>query len=135
MAHKSTLEIDQKKYEVLHCSYSFHQQVNPLTNETTSEIFGGNIDVTVATRKGDKAGDNAKIIELMLLPHHDSIKGNLEFFDQKGQSVRKIEFTDSAVVNFSETFSLGGDNAGTQSFTIAARYLNVDGQKLILKRD
>lgn len=135
MAHKATLEIDGANYEVLHCSYSFHQQINPHTNETTSEIFGGNIDVTVATRKGDKMGDNAKIIGLMLLPHFDSAKGKLEFKDQKDERVRLIEFSDSAIVNFSETFTLSGDNAGTQSFTIAARTLKIGDHELVLKRE
>jgi hypothetical protein len=51
-----------KKYEVLSLSYSFHQHVNPNTNETTSEVFGGNIDVSIETRNAD-----AKIIELMVL--------------------------------------------------------------------
>lgn len=135
MAHKATLEIDGVKFEVLNCSYSFHQHVNPHTNETTSEIFGGNIDFTVATRKGDKMGDNAKIIELMLLPHKDDVSGNAEFFNQKNESVRKITFKHGAVVNFSETFSLGGEHAGTQSFTITVRDLDVDGKTLVLNRE
>lgn len=135
MAHKSKLKLDGSDFEVLHCSYSLHQHVNPHTNETTSEIFGGNIDVTVATRKDDQMGSNSKAIELMLLPHKDDVKGQLEFFDQKNESIRKIEFSDAAVVNFSETFALSGDNAGTQSFTIAARTMDINGQKLVLKRD
>lgn len=135
MAHKATLEIDSTKFEVLHCSYSFHQHVNPHTNETTSEIFGGNIDLTVATRKDDKMGNGNKIIELMLLPHHDSAQGMVEFFNQKDESIRQIKFEDAAVVNFSETFSLSGDNAGTQSFTISSRSLDINGNKLILKRE
>ncbi|MCF0075096.1 hypothetical protein LZD49_31720 [Dyadobacter sp. CY261] len=134
MAHKATLEIDSTKFEVLHCSYSFHQHVNPHTNETTSEIFGGNIDLTVATRKDDKMGNGTKIIELMLMPHHDSATGQIEFFNQKDESIRQIKFKDAAVVNFSETFSLSGDNAGTQSFTISARDLDINGQTLVLKR-
>lgn len=135
MAHKAILEIDGVKFEVLNCSYSFHQHVNPHTNETTSEIFGGNIDFTVATRKGDQMGDNAKIIDLMLLPHKDDVSGNAEFFNQKGESVRKIEFSHGAVVNFSESFSLGGEHAGIQNFTITCRDMKVGDYKLVLNRE
>ncbi|MEO6282967.1 MAG: type VI secretion system tube protein TssD [Dyadobacter sp.] len=135
MAHKATLKIDNVNFEVLHCSYSFHQHVNPHTNETTSEIFGGNIDLTVATRKDDTMGNGNTIIKLMLSPHHDSSEGMVEFFNQKGESIRQIGFKDAAVVNFTETFSLSGDNAGVQSFTISSRSLDINGTPLKLKRE
>ncbi|RDB03688.1 type VI secretion system tube protein TssD [Runella aurantiaca] len=130
MAHKATIKIDGKEFEVLHCSYSLHQHVNPNTNETTSEVFGGNIDVSIETRNAD-----AKIIELMILPHKDDINGEIKFSNQKGEELRTIKFEHASVVNFSETFSLSGSGAGSQSFTICSRELDIQGQKLKLKRD
>ncbi|AXE16397.1 hypothetical protein DR864_00970 [Runella rosea] len=130
MAHKATIKIDGTEFEVLHCSYSFHQHVNPHTNETTSEVFGGNIDVTIETRNA-----NAKIIELMTLQHKDDIDGEIKFVNQKGEELRTIKFNDASVVNFSETFNLAGAGTGTQTFTICSRDLDVNGQKLKLKRE
>lgn len=130
MAHKATIKIDGKEFEVLHCSYSLHQHVNPNTNETTSEVFGGNIDVSIETRNAD-----AKIIELMILPHKDDINGEIKFSNQKGEELRTIKFEHASVVNFSETFSLSGSGTGSQSFTICSRELDIQGQKLKLKRD
>ena len=130
MAHKSELTIDSKKYEILSLSYSFHQHVNPNTNETTSEVFGGNIDVSIETRNAD-----AKIIELMVLPHKDDVKGEIKLFNQKGEELRTIKFDHSAIINFSESFSLSGAGTGTQSFTICSRDLDVQGQKLKLLRE
>lgn len=130
MAHKATIKIDGKEFEVLHCSYSLHQHVNPNTNETTSEVFGGNIDVSIETRNAD-----SKIIELMVLPHKDDIGGEIKFSNQKGEELRTIKFEHASVVNFSETFSLSGSGTGSQSFTICSRELDIQGQKLKLKRD
>ena len=130
MAHKSTLKIDGKEFEILNISYSFHQHVNPNTNETTSEVFGGNIDVSIETRIAD-----AKIIELMVLPHKDDISGSVELKNQKGEELRTIKFAHSAIVNFSESFSLSGSGTGTQSFTICSRDMDVNGQKLKLQRE
>ncbi|WP_149240865.1 type VI secretion system tube protein TssD [Dyadobacter sp. 32] len=130
MAHKAEITIDGKKFEVLHCSYSLHQHVNPHTNETTSEVFGGNIDVTIETRNAD-----AKIIELMVLPHKDDISGEIKFNNQKGEELRTIKFNHASVVNFSETFSLSGSGSGNQSFTICSKELDIQGQILNLKRE
>lgn len=130
MAHKATIKIDGTEFEVLHCSYSFHQHVNPHTNETTSEVFGGNIDVTIETRNA-----NAKIIELMTLQHKDDIDGEIKFINQKGEELRTIKFNDASVVNFSETFNLSGSGSGNQTFTICSRDMDVNGQKLKLKRE
>ena len=130
MAHKAEITIDSKKFEVLHCSYSLHQHVNPHTNETTSEVFGGNIDVTIETRNAD-----AKIIELMVLPHKDDISGEIKFNNQKGEELRTIKFSHASVVNFSETFSLSGSGSGNQSFTICAKELDIQGQVLKLLRE
>ena len=124
--HKLT--IDDKNYEIKSFSYSLHQHVNPDTNETTSQVYGGNLDVSVEVRKAD-----VHIVELMLLAHKDDIKGTMEFFNNKGENMRKIEFSDASVVSFSE--SINNDSYGTQTFTICARTLNIDGKPLELKRE
>lgn len=130
MAHKATLKIDGKEWEVLSCSYSFHQHVNPNTNETTSEVFGGNIDLSVETRNAD-----SKLVELMLLPNKDDVSGTIEYKKQNGEELRTIKFEDSSVINYHEAFDLSGSGTGSQSFTICARTLDVNGQKLNLKRE
>jgi Hemolysin coregulated protein Hcp (TssD) len=130
MAHKGTIKIDSKDFEVLHCSYSMHQHVNPHTNETTSEVFGGNIDVTIETRNAD-----ATIIELMTLQHKDDIDGEIKFSNQKGEELRTIKFKHSSIVNFSETFNLSGSGSGTQTFTICSRELDIQGKVLKLLRE
>ncbi len=124
--HKLT--IDGKPYEVKSFSYNLLQHINPDTNETTSQVYGGTLDVSVEVRKAD-----THIVELMLLAHKDDIKGTLEFFNNKGENMRKIDFTDASVVSFSE--SINNDSFGTQSFTICARTLDIDGKKLELKRE
>ena len=130
MAHKGTIKIDGKEFEVLHCSYSMHQHVNPHTNETTSEVFGGNIDVTIETRNAD-----AKIIELMTLQHKDDIDGEIKFVNQKGEELRTIKFKHASVVNFSETFNLSGSGSGNQTFTNCSRELDIQGNVLKLLRE
>lgn len=130
MAHKSKLTIDTKEYELLSCSYHFHQHVNPHTNETTSEIFGGNIDLSVETRNGDK-----HIVELMLMTHKDNIEGKVEFFNQKGDELRTVTFKHASVISFGESFSLAGGGSGTQTFTVCAREIGVNGVTLSLLRE
>jgi ribosomal protein L1 len=130
MAHKSKLTIDSVAYELLSCSYHFHQHVNPHTNETTSEVFGGTIELSVETRNGD-----AHVVELMLLPHKDNIEGKIEFFNQKGEELRTIQFKHASVVSFGESFSLSGGGSGAQSFTVCAREIDINGKTLKLLRE
>jgi hypothetical protein len=130
MAHKGTIKIDGNDYEVLSCSYSMYQHVNPITNETTSEVFGGNIDVSIETRNAD-----AKIIGLMTLQHKDDIEGEIKFVNQKSEELRTIKFKHAAVINFSESFSNAGGDTGIQNFTICARELDIQGNVLKLLRE
>ena len=121
MSFKATLDIDGKTFDILDCSYSFHQDVDESTGRVTSGVKGGIVSFYVIST------DDDTFISWMLDPH--ALKdGKITFYKSNQDSkMREINFTQAACVHFSETF--GKEELTTIGIKMLAQTMDIDGNK------
>ena len=118
MSFKAVFELGGKKYNVLHASYSFSQDVDA-TGRPSSIVKGGSIQLSI-----ESTSDSA-VAEWMV----DAFKkqdGKITFYKRDSeQKMKELSFKEGYVVNQGETFTNTGDNPMAESFTIAAKEIKV----------
>ena len=120
MSFKATLDFAGKKYDVLHCSYSFRRDVDP-KGRPSSGVYGGTVQLEV------ESTEDTTIIESMLNSKHKPQKGKVTFYkrEEDNASMKIIDFTDAYVIQYSEALDSVGSNPMTISFVVSAREIKI----------
>lgn len=118
MAFKAKLELDGKTYNVLNCSFSFHQNVDP-TGRPSSDVRGGMIHVSV------ESTEDTSLFEFVTDPHGFK-DGKITFYKRDQDSkMKELEFKQAACVEYSETFDAVGSTPMSTHFTVSAREVHI----------
>lgn len=120
MSFKADLEFSGKTYEVLHCSYAFRRDVDA-KGRPSSGVYGGTIQLEVAST------EDTKIIEAMLNSKHKPTAGSVKFYkrEEDGAVMKKLEFKDAYVIQYSESLDSVGSNPMTINFVLSAREVKI----------
>lgn len=118
MAFKAKLELDGKTFNVLNCSFSFHQNVDP-TGRPSSDVRGGMIHVSI------ESTEDTSLFEFVTDPHGFK-DGKITFFKRDQDSkMKELEFKQAACVEYSETFDAVSSTPMSTHFTISAREVHI----------
>jgi len=122
MAFKATLELDGKKFHVISCHYSLHQNVDP-TGRPSSGVRGGSVSITI-----ESSDDNS--IYTWMTDEHGFKDGKITFFKRDQDSkMKELEFKQAACIDYTETFHSNSSGPMAIAFTISAKELHVGGDK------
>jgi hypothetical protein len=119
MAYKMTLDMGGKKYDVLSSSFAFSRSVDP-KGRPASGVYGGEINLVV------ESYDDTTLLETMLNQQNKAQKGSISY-DQgtNDGEMKKLEFEDGFITNYSESASAHSSDAMSIQFTISARKIKM----------
>ncbi len=118
MAFKAKFEVDGKTLNVLNCSFSFHQNVDP-TGRPSSDVRGGMIHVTV------ESTEDTSLFEWMTDPHGFK-DGKITFYKRDQDSkMKELEFKQASCVEYSESFDAVSSSPMSCHFTLSAREVTI----------
>ena len=119
MSFKAKLTIGGKKFDVLHCSYSFRRDVDT-KGRPSSSVYGGSVQLEI------ESTDDTSVLESMLNNIYKSISGSVTFQKRdKDAKMKELTFEDGYIVQYSEALDSVGSNPMTINFVISARKLKV----------
>lgn len=120
MAYSSTLDLDGTLYDVLGGDVGFTRSVD-VKGRPSSHVMGGQISFSV------EITPKTTLVESMLNSQNKPIKkGAMKFTDAGDDStvMREIDFENAYIVNYSESFSVGG-SAYSCSITLSAEKITI----------
>lgn len=118
MAFKAKFSVDGKEVNVLTCSFSFHQNVDP-TGRPSSDVRGGMIHVSV------ESTEDTSMFEWMTDPHGFK-SGKIIFYKRDSDSkMKELEFKDASCVEYNESFDAVSASPMYTSFTLSAREVTI----------
>jgi len=119
MSFKAKLTIGGKKFDVLHCSYSFRRDVDT-KGRPSSSVYGGSVQLEI------ESTDDTSVLESMLNNIYKSISGSVTFQKRdEDAKMKELTFEDGYIVQYSEALDSVGSNPMTINFVISARKLKV----------
>ncbi len=125
MSFKATLEIGSKKFDVLHCSYTFRRDVDN-KGRPSSIIYGGTVDLEI------ESTEDTSVLESMVNNMYKAQNGSIIFKkSDEDAKMKELQFTDAYFINYAESIDSMGANPMTISFTISARKLKVGNAELV----
>lgn len=121
MSFKATLKLGSQSYDVLHCSYTFRRDVDP-KGRPSSGVYGGTVQLEI------ESTEDTSVLEAMLNNQHKAFSGTVTFFkrEESDAKMKELTFTDSYVIQYTESIDSVGNNPMTISFVISARELKLD---------
>ena len=119
MAYKMTLDLGGKKYDVLSSSFAFSRSVDP-KGRPASGVYGGEIHLNV------ESYDDTTLLETMLNKQNKAQKGSISYDQGTNEGeMKKLEFEDGFITNYSESASAQSSDAMSISLTISARVIKM----------
>lgn len=119
MAFKAQLDLSNKKYDVLHCTYSLNRDVDA-KGRPSSGVYGGTIDVEI------ESTEDTSIIEAMVNNQYKPITGTLLIKkSDEDAKMKEVQFEDGYIVKYTEGINITGKNPMTLKFQISSRRLKV----------
>jgi hypothetical protein len=118
MSFKAKFTVDGTDYNVLHCSFAMHQEVDA-TGRPSSITRGGTISVVV------ESTDSTALYEWMCdsyMRKDGTITFNKRDEDAK---LKELKFTEAYMISYEEAFDHAGTGAMITSFTLSAREINM----------
>lgn len=112
-----------KERDIVSVSYKLHQQIDA-QGQPAGITRGGEIIVTVRSSKDG----NTDILEWMCDPYM-SKNGTITFVNRNGEEMKKLNFKDGYVVEYSESFEAEKPDSQVESFTISAKEIQVGNVK------
>ncbi|MBP7514449.1 MAG: hypothetical protein KA791_07870 [Flavobacteriales bacterium] len=123
MAFRADLEMNGKKYRLLHCSYALNRDVDP-TGRPASEVKGGTISFEIESTEDTSIWD-------LMIAQFKSVDGSIVFKKRdEDAKMKELKFETGYVVALSENFDSTGGNPLALSFTISAHKLSLGESKL-----
>lgn len=112
-----SLSLNGSDYEVLSCSYGFHQGQGS-NGRPSGNVIGGEIQLSITS------SDDTALVEWMCNPSKHS-DGTITFFqpDDPSKKMKTLDFKRGYCVSFSEGFSSGP--AGVQNIGISANEIMI----------
>jgi hypothetical protein len=118
MSFKAKISIDGTDYNVLHCNFSLHQEVDA-TGRPSSITRGGNISVVI------ESTDSTALFEWMC-DNYMRKDGTITFNKRdEDAKLKELKFTEAYLVAYEESFDHTGTGAMITSFTMSAREINM----------
>jgi hypothetical protein len=105
--------------EVAYVRYELYQQID-VEGQPTGRTRGGKITVRVKSRNDG----NTEILEWMC-DTYMSKNGYISFPDKDGGEMKRLNFKDARVVQYTETYDDKSDNRQIEEFTISAKEIQV----------
>jgi hypothetical protein len=119
MSFKAKLELGGKKFDVLHCSYSFRRDVDA-KGRPSSSVYGGTVQMEV------ESTEDTSVLESMINNVYKPHKGTVTFQKRDQDSkMKELTFEDGYIVQYSEALDAVGSNPMTINFVISARKLTI----------
>jgi hypothetical protein len=119
MSFKAKLTIGGKKFDVLHCSYTFRRDVDA-KGRPSSSVYGGTIQLEI------ESTDDTSILESMINNIYKSFSGTITFQKRdEDAKMKELSFEDGYIVQYAEALDAVGANPMTINFIISARKLKV----------
>lgn len=118
MSFKCVMEINSKKFNVLHVHYNLYQETDA-TGRPSSVVRGGKIEVTV-----ESTGETT-LYELMI-EDFTTKEGKITYMKRESDAkLKELEFKDAYVVAYGENYDHVGMNALVESITISANEIKM----------
>lgn len=119
MSFKATLSFSGKDYDVLHCSYKLHRDVD-MKGRPTSGVYGGRIEVEL------ESNDDTSIIEKMVNNQFKPVSGSLTIKKRDEDSkMKEIQFSEAYIVSYAESIFAYTDRPMTLQFHISAKQIKI----------
>lgn len=122
MASTRTVTINAdgiKEREVMFVKYELNQQTD-VEGQPTGTTRGGKIQVKV---KSNDDG-NTELLEWMC-DTYMSKSGSISFPNRQGGEMKKLEFVEGYLVEYSETYDNANQNQQFEEFTISAKEIKI----------
>ncbi len=123
MAVNARLNLDKlKDVRVIDFSYNFSRDVDA-SGRPSGSVRGGTVQITIESTK------SAFLPEWMTTQSGKMKSGEIVINSDENetQSVKKIKFDDSFIVNYGESFSWQGGENMMETFTVSAHKISVEG--------
>jgi hypothetical protein len=119
MSFKAKLELGGKKFDVLHCSYTFRRDVDA-KGRPSSGVYGGTVQLEV------ESTDDTSVLESMINNVYKAVKGKIIFQKREEDAkMKELDFEDAYIIQYSESLDVVGSNPMTINFVISARKLKM----------
>lgn len=123
MAFRADLEMNGKKYRLLHCNYALNRDVDH-TGRPSSEVKGGTIQFEIESTEDTSIWD-------LMIAQFKSVDGTITFKKRdEDAKMKELKFTTAYVVALSENFDSVGGNPMSLSFTVSAKELALGSETL-----
>jgi len=120
MSFKAYLNLDGKDYRVLKCDYEFTQKVDAI-GKPTSINYGGRIDITVESTDSD-------VLPNWMMDNFDRKGGTITYKKVDSDAkLKEVKFEDGYCVKYRESFDAYNEETMTESFTVSARVIKIQG--------
>ncbi len=123
MAVNARLNLDKiQDVRVIDFSYNFSRDVDA-SGRPSGSVRGGTVQITIESTK------SAFLPEWMTTQSGKMKSGEIiiNSDENETQSIKKIKFDDSFIVNYGETFSWQGGENMMETFTVSAHKISVEG--------
>ncbi|GEO04170.1 hypothetical protein AAE02nite_18340 [Adhaeribacter aerolatus] len=124
MAVNARLNLDKiKDARVIDFSYNFNRDIDA-SGRPSGQVRGGTVNITIESTK------SAFLPEWMTTQTGKTKSGEIiiNSDENETQSVKKILFNDSFIVNYGESFSWQGGENMMETFTISAHEIKIEGE-------
>jgi hypothetical protein len=119
MSFKARLELGGKKFDLLHCSYTFRREVDA-KGRPSSGVNGGTVQLEV------ESTDDTSVLDSMVGNVYKAIKGKVVFQKRdEDAKMKELEFEDAYIIQYSEALDSVGSNPMTINFVLSARKLKI----------
>ncbi len=123
MAVNARLNLDKiQDVRVIDFSYNFSRDVDA-SGRPSGSVRGGTVQITIESTK------SAFLPEWMTTQSGKMKSGEIiiNSDENETQSIKKIKFDDSFIVNYGESFSWQGGENMMETFTVSAHKISVEG--------
>ena len=107
--------------EVLHMSYSIHQETD-VEGRPTAIVRGGRITLTTKSFNDGKTD----LFEWACEPHV-SKNGSIEFEKRDGTNMKTLKIEDAYLVEYEENFDSVDDTSQLENWTLSAKKIDIGG--------
>jgi hypothetical protein len=120
MAFKAILKIDGEELRVLHSSFSISRSVD-FNGRPSSEPQGGTVNIEL------ESTDSTAFVEWIINPYMMK-SGSIVFYKRDDKAtLKEVKFEDAYLISYGETFTNTGANPMSESITLSAKTLTVEG--------
>lgn len=123
MAFRTNLKFEGKDFDVLHCNYSFHRDVD-LKGRPSSNVYGGSIVIEV------ESTDDTTIIAQMVNQFKPN-SGVITFYKgDEDAKMKELSWENGYVIKYTEALDVVGREPMKIRFEISAQKMKMEGAEV-----